>query len=92
MSKTYQLLAKEHVVSIRDIQKNPSKVLQGLTRVMRGPKTIGFFLSNEEMDNLLEDLEAAASRSLRARVKEARKGLKANQLVSIQDLAKKYGV
>lgn len=92
MPHKLQLLTQEKVASIRDIQKNPSKALQGITRVMRGTKTVGFYLSNEEMDNLLEDLEAAASRSLRARVKEARDGLKKSELVSLDDLAATYGV
>ena len=92
MPSQFAFLSKESVVSIRDIQKNPSKALQGLTRVMRGTKTMGFYLSNEEMDNLLEDLEAAASPTLRARVKEARKGLKKSETTSIDDLAKQYGV
>ena len=92
MLKTYQLLTKEHVASIRDIQRNPSSTLKGITRVMRGSKTFGFFFSNEEFDELLEDLEAAASRQLRTRVKEARKGLKEGDLVSLADLASKYGV
>lgn len=92
MPKVYHLLRREHVASIRDVQKNPSKSLRGITRVMRGSKTVGFFFSNEELDELLEDLEAAASTSLRARVKEARKGLEKGDIVSIASLVKEYGV
>jgi len=92
MPKVYQLLTREHIASIRDVQKNPSKTLRGVTRVMRGSKTIGFYFSNEELDDLLEDLEAASSRSLRARVKKARHGLKKGDVVAISDLAREYGV
>ncbi|TAK03885.1 hypothetical protein EPO34_01865 [Patescibacteria group bacterium] len=92
MAKVYQLLAKEHVASIRDVQKNPSKTLRDVTRVMRGSTTLGFFFSSAEMDELLEDLEAASSRTLRARVKKARQGLKKGEIVSIADLAKAYGI
>ena len=60
MPKVYQLLTREHIASIRDVQKNPSKTLRGVTRVMRGSKTIGFYFSNEELDDLLEDLDAVA--------------------------------
>lgn len=92
MSKVYHLLQREHVASIRDVQKNPSKSLRGMTRVMRGSKTFGFFFSSEEFDELLEDLEAASSKSLRARVRAARKGLKKGDVVSLSMLAKEYGV
>jgi len=43
MSLDLLLLLRERTASIRDIQKNPSKALQGITRVMRGGKTFGFF-------------------------------------------------
>lgn len=92
MAKMYQLLTKEHVTSIREVQKNPSKSLRGITRVMRGTQTIGFFFSNEDFDELLEDLEAASSATLRARVKEARQELKRGDIVTLAELRKKYGV
>ena len=92
MSKIYQLLSREHIASIRDVQKNPSKKLRDITRVMRGSKTLGFFFSNAEFDELLEDLEAAASTTLRARVKKARAGLKKGDVVTIAELAPEYGL
>ncbi len=92
MSKDYQLLQREHVASIRDVQKNPSRSLRGMTRVMRGSKTFGFFFSADEFDELLEDLEAASSKNLRARVRAARKGLKKGEVVSLEDLACQYDV
>ena len=92
MAKMRHLLVREHVASIREVQKNPSKTLRGVTRVMRGSKTIGLYFSNDELDDLLEDLEAAASRSLRARVKKAREGLKKGEVISLSDLAMAYGV
>ena len=48
-------------------KKNPSKALRGVTRVMRGSKTIGFFFSNDELDEILEDLEALSSPRFQAR-------------------------
>ena len=90
MSQKFEILAKEGVASIRDIQKNPSKALKGITRVIRGSKTMGFYFSNEELDELFEDIEAAMSQELRVRVKEARKGLKSSHLVSLDELAVKY--
>lgn len=92
MDKHYQLLTRENVASVRDVQKNPSRSLRGITRVMRGSKTLGFFFSNEELDDMLEDLESASSKSLRARVKVARDGLKKGEGISLQSLSKEYGV
>jgi hypothetical protein len=90
--KTYQLLTKERVASIRDVQKNPSQALRGITRVLRGNKTVGFFFSNEDFDEILEDLEAASSVDLRRRVRLVRQGLKKSQISSLSIIAKKYGV
>jgi len=52
----FSMLANERIASIRDVQKNPSFALRGITRVTRGSKTIGFFLSNDEFANLVENL------------------------------------
>lgn len=92
MPGIFNLFAREHVASIRDVQKNPSKALRGITRVMRGSKTIGFFLSNEDWDEFLEDIEAMNSPSLKARVKRARRLLKTGEGRSLADVAKEYGL
>lgn len=92
MSQQYQFLTKEDVASIRDIQKNPSKALRGITRVVRGSKTIGFFFSNAELEDLLEDLQALSSARFKARVQKARHELKQGRTVSMNDIAKRYGV
>jgi len=92
MSHPFTFLLKENIASIRDIQKNPSKALQGLTRVMRGTKTMGFYLSNEEMDEFLEDMEAASSAVFKARIKKGRQEMKEGKTIPLGDLIKKYGV
>lgn len=92
LQRVQQFLVKEHIASIRDVQKNPSKSLQGITRVMRGSKTLGFFFANDELEELLEDIEAAASRPLRARVKKARQGLKKKDVVPLSEIVKAYGL
>lgn len=93
MSKKYQLLEKENVASIREIQINPSKVLKGITRVVKGGKTMGFYFSNEEFDEILEDIAAMASKDLRKRVKEARLQLsKGDSGIPLEDVAKSYGL
>lgn len=92
MTDKLNVLAQESVASIRDIQKNPSRALRGITRVMRGSKTIGFFFSNEELGDLLEDIEAFSSSSFKARVKEARREMKAGKAVPLSTIAKNYGI
>lgn len=92
MSPLHTLLTRERVASIREVQQNPSRALQGMTRVMRGSKTIGFFFANEDLDELLEDVEAASSPTLRRRVAAARKGSKGKKTASAADLAKRYGM
>lgn len=92
MTDKLKILAQESVASIRDIQKNPSKALQGITRVVRGGKTVGFFFSNEELGDLLEDIEAFSSPAFKARVKEARREMKAAKTVPFSVMAKRYGV
>ena len=92
MIKKYQVLAEENIASIRDIQKNPSKALQGITRVMRGGKTFGFFFSNEELDELLEDMEAFSSSKFKTHISKARRELKEGKTVSLSSVANQYGL
>ena len=89
----FTFLNREHVSSIREIQRNPSKALREVTRVVRGSKTMGFYLANDAMDELLEDMEALASRPFRARVRAARRELRAaGGAVTLATMAKRYGV
>lgn len=92
MSRQFELLTKENVASIREIQKNPSKALRSITRVVCGSRTIGFFFSNEELDELLEDIEASSSKTFKAKIKHARKEVKEGKTISLSALSKRYGV
>ena len=89
---TFSVLAEERVASIRDIQKNPSKALSGITRVTRGSKTVGFFLSNEEFADLVESHKALASKNFVRRVAKARGELKKRAGTTLSTLVKEYGV
>lgn len=89
---TFSILANERVASIRDIQKNPSGALKGVTRVTRGSKTIGFFLANEDFADLVESREALASKPYLGRLKAAKKDFVAGKGKSLKTLAKEYGV
>lgn len=91
-SKTYKILTVEKIASVRDIQRNPSKALTGLTRVMRGSKTMGYYFDVMSFDEVLEDLEALSSDELKTRVRSVRRGLKSNKLKPLSSVAAKYGV
>ena len=92
MEKAYQILAKERIASIRDVQKNPSRALRGITRVMRGSHTVGFFFDNEELDDFLEDIEASASPRFQAHMRRARLEMKAGKFIPLGEVLKRYGV
>lgn len=52
MHGTLRVLAKEHVASIRDLQKSPSTHLKTITRIMKGSATLGFFFPLKEIERL----------------------------------------
>ena len=88
----FSLLADERVASIREVQKNPSRTLRGITRVMRGSKTIGFFLANEEFDELMENQEALSSKLYLRQIARARRDMKNKNLAALDVVAKEYGL
>ncbi len=89
---TFSTLADERIASIREIQKNPSRMLRGITRVTRGSKTVGFFLSNEDFAELVENQEALASKPFVNRIAKARRDMKAGKGISLKALVKEYGL
>ena len=86
------LLVSERVASIRDIQRNPSRALRGVTRVTRGGKSVGLFFANQELEDFFEDLEASTSPKFLARIRKARKELKEGKTIPLSELARKYGI
>lgn len=88
----FQLLARERVVSIRELQKNPTKALQGITRVMKNGKSVGFFLDEEVFENFIEDIEALLSPNYQASIQQAMKEVKAGKGVTLEALKKEYGL
>ena len=92
MPAHYAILGRERTSSIRDIQRSPSRALRGITRVVRGSRTVGFFFSNEEFSDLLEDLEAISSPHFRARMRKARREHRAGRAIPFEVIARRYGV
>lgn len=88
----FSLLANERIASIREVQKNPSSALRGITRVTRGSKTIGFFLSNDEFAELIENQEALSSKAFMRQVAQARRRADDKKLTTLSELAAEYGV
>ena len=88
----FSMLANERIASIRDVQKNPSSALRGITRVTRGSKTIGFFLSNDEFADLVENQDALSSKTFVRKVAEARRQARNRKLTSLDTLAAEYGI
>ena len=79
----------ENVVNVKELQKSPSRSLRGLTRILRGSKTLGYFLDSTIFEDFVEDLEAAASPNYKKRVATARKETGG---ASLEDLNARYGV
>ena len=89
MFQTLKAIQKERVVNIKELQKSPSRHLKGITRILRGKKTIGHFLSERAFDDLLEDLEALSSPNFLKSIRAARKSRK---YVTLEELEKRYGL
>lgn len=50
------ILAKEKIVSLSELQRNPAKALAGsIVRIVKNGKEIGIFLSREEFEDLMEE-------------------------------------
>ncbi len=89
MLQTLKLLQNEGVVNIKELQKSPSRYLKGLTRILRGKETLGYFITGAVFDDLIEDMEAMSSPNYLKSIDRARGS---NKSTSLSDVAKKYGV
>lgn len=88
MLQKLNLLRNESIVNIKELQKSPSKYLQGITRIMRGKQTLGYFLGAQEFAELLEDIEAAESQNFAQSIQ----GAKADRFVTLGELEARYGL
>lgn len=53
---TASTLAREKIVSISDLQKNPSKALDAdIVRIVKNGKEIGVFMSKAEFEDFIEE-------------------------------------
>ena len=84
MLNTLQALKNEHVVNIKELQKSPSRHLKHMTRILRGKKTVGYFLDPEAFDDLIEDVEAATSPNFRKSIEQSRASKKTYTLEKVK--------
>ncbi len=89
MLQTLKTIRNEEVINIKELQKSPSRYLQGLTRILRGKKTLGYFLDEDIFSNLVEDMEAISSPNYLESILKTRKSKK---LTSLSKVEKMYGV
>lgn len=70
-------LIKEKVVSLSQLQKNPSRALEGdIIRIVRSGKDIGIFFSKQEFEDLMEEylpLKPQFKRELERLIKKSKK-------------------
>ena len=53
---TASVLLKEKIVSLSELQKNPSKALDAhIVRIVKNGKEIGIFMSKEEFEDFVEE-------------------------------------
>lgn len=55
---------REKIASVRDFARTPTKQLsQGITRLIKGKQSVGYFIPEDEVDLFLERLEVARNES-----------------------------
>ena len=89
MLQTLKLLKHESMVNIKELQKSPSRHLQGVTRILRGKTTLGYFFAEDIFSDLIEDMEAMSSPNYLKSIMKARRSKK---LTTLSQVKKKYGI
>lgn len=71
-------LLKEKIVTLSELQKNPSRALDGgIVRIVKNGKELGIYLSREEFEDMMEehmDLKPSFKKELDAIIKKSKKG------------------
>lgn len=86
---TASVLAKEKIVSLSELQKNPSAALDApIVRIVKNGKEIGIFMTKEEFEDLLEE-NLPLRPEFEAELDELDKRSRKEKLYPIEDLFKK---
>lgn len=77
MHRGMQLL-KEKIVTLSELQRNPSRALDGdIVRIVKNGKELGIYLSREEFEDIMEEhmeLKPSFKKELNAIIKKSKKG------------------
>ena len=68
-----ELTKDKSFVSIREIQKSPSKALDGFKIVLKNWKILGIYIPQSDLDEYAEDLKALSSPKYLDLITKARK-------------------
>lgn len=86
---TASVLGKEKIISLSELQKNPSKALAAdIVRIVKNGKEIGIFMSKEEFEDLIED-QLPLKASFKKELKKSRREAKNKNLTSLKKLLAK---
>lgn len=71
------ILAKEKIVSMSELQKNPSKALNAdIVRIVKNGKEIGIYMSKEEFEDMVEEnltLQKEFDKELKKAIEKSKK-------------------
>lgn len=87
----WRILKKENFVSIRDLQKSPTKSLTSVywpKVIINNWKPMWVYLDYDDYEELMEDLEALSSKNYLKKIEESRK----SELVSAEKVWEELGI
>ncbi len=84
--KTSSILYREKIVSLSQIQRNPSLALSGdIIRIVKNGKEIGIFFSKEEYDDLIEE-HMEIKPEFKKKIKDSLRNIKHQKLKSLKSI------
>lgn len=80
------LLLKEKIISLSELQKNPSRALDAaIVRVVKNGKEIGIFMKKEEFEDFVED-HLSLKPEFEKKLKKAISSSKKKKTAKLQDI------
>jgi PHD/YefM family antitoxin component YafN of YafNO toxin-antitoxin module len=80
------VLLKEKIVSLSQLQKNPSQALNApIVKIVKNGKEIGVFLSKQEFEDLLEE-NLTLKKSFKAKLDKLVEKSKKEKLTPLEDI------
>ena len=72
LDTTLEMIRDKTFVSIREIQRSPSKALDGFKIILNNGKMQWVYIPQDELDEYVEDLQAMGSEKYKAMIKASR--------------------